>query len=163
MHPAPEITSDIHKALAASLFNMTWTYIDKPDRTVDETDTMIHAAHASRYHWSQVESHQPYHMARGEWQISRVYAILPRPEGALAHAQRCLAICEGNGIGDFDIAYAHEAMARAYAAAGNVELFAKHYQLAGAFGEAIADDEDRELLNSDLVTGPWYGMDLKAV
>jgi hypothetical protein len=158
MSAKPEITDDIHKALAASLFNMTWTYMDKADRTVEETDCMIHAAHASRYHWGQVTSHQPYHLARGEWQISRVYAILGRHEGALAHARRCLEICEAHGIGDFDIAYAHEAMARGYAAAGDAAKFGIHYKAAQEFGKEIAEKEDRDLLLGDLTAEPWFGM-----
>ncbi len=158
MTARPEITDDIHKALAASLFNATWTYMDKADRTDEETDCMIHAAHASRYHWEQVSSHQPYHLARGEWQVSRVYAILHRSEGALAHGQRCLEICEANGIGDFDIAYAHEALARGYAAAGDREGFRRHHLAAQQFGQEIADKEDRDLLLADLIAEPWFGM-----
>jgi hypothetical protein len=41
-----------HRRLGVALFNHTWTLIAKPDRTPAETDEMIHAAHASRYHWS---------------------------------------------------------------------------------------------------------------
>ena len=39
-------------ALAVDLFNYTWTLIEKPDRTAED-DAMIHAAHASRHHWSR--------------------------------------------------------------------------------------------------------------
>ena len=47
---------------------------------------MIHAAHASRYHWSQVG--EPVNVAHGEWQCSHVYAALGRAEPALHHARR---------------------------------------------------------------------------
>ena len=50
---------------------------------------MIHAAHAARYHWSKVGTKA--NLARGEWQVSRVYTVLERPEPALYHAHRCLA------------------------------------------------------------------------
>jgi len=43
---------------------------------------------------------------------------LNTPEPALCHAKRYLEICEESNIGDFDLAYAYEAMARAYAVAG---------------------------------------------
>ena len=42
---------------------------------------MLHAAHASRFHWGEVG--EPVNFARGEWQISRVYAVLGRPEPAI--------------------------------------------------------------------------------
>jgi hypothetical protein len=40
------------------------------------------------------------------------------PESAPYHAKRYLEVCKGNSIGSFDLAYAYEAMARAYAVAG---------------------------------------------
>ena len=40
-----------HKQFADDLFNQTWNLIDKQDRSPAETDRMINAAHASRYHW----------------------------------------------------------------------------------------------------------------
>src|SRR5437868_5663202 len=95
-----------HRHEAVSLFNEVWNYIEKHERTQDEIDTMIHAAHASRHHWSKVG--KAVNLARGEWQISRVYSIIGRSEPALYHATRCLEICEEHGIGDFDIAYAYE-------------------------------------------------------
>jgi hypothetical protein len=71
---------------------------------------MLHMAHASRYHWEQVGT--PANLARGEWLCSRVYAVLGRPEPALHHARRVVQICERNGIGDWDLAFSHEAVAR---------------------------------------------------
>ena len=72
---------------------------------------MLDAPHASRFHWGEVGT--AVNLARGEWQVSHVYAVLNRAEPALYHARRCLAICEANAIGDFDLAYAYEAIARA--------------------------------------------------
>ena len=73
---------------------------------------MIHAAHASRYHWGEAPECKPENLARGEWQVSRVYTVVGFPEAALRHARRCLDICEEHGLGDWDLAYAYEAVAR---------------------------------------------------
>ena len=78
---------------------MTWTLLEKTDRTPAQDDEMLHAAHASRYHWGEIGD--PVNLARGEWQCSRVYAILGRAEPALWHARRCLEIDEANGLGDW--------------------------------------------------------------
>ena len=67
---------------------------------------------------------------RGEWQVSRVYAVLNRPEPALWHARRCLDLCQQHGIGDFDLAFGYEAMGRAHAIAGQHEAAASYLQLA---------------------------------
>jgi len=139
-----------HRQLGADLFNFVWTLLEKPDRTQDEDDLMAHAAHASAYHWRQVG--EPRHFARSEWQCSRVYAVLGRPEPALHHARHCLDWCERGEVEDWDTPYAHEALARAYEVAGDGIAAERHLDLARELAERIADPEDRELLDRDLAT-----------
>lgn len=134
--------------LAKDLFNLTWTYLTKPVRTPAEDDLMLHAAHASCFHWSEVG--EPVHGARGHWQVARVNAVLKRPEAALHHAQRCLDICLENRIGDWDLAFAYEAIARAYRIAGNEPEFDRFLSLARQAAAEVAEAEDRELLEKDL-------------
>ena len=138
------------RQLAVDLFNYVWTLLEKTDRTPMQDDEMLHAAHASRYHWGEVG--EPVNFSRGEWQCSRVYAVLGRSEPALWHARRCLAICEEHGIGDFDIAFAWEAIARGSAVAGDRAAADAALARARELADGIAEDEDRELLESDLAT-----------
>ena len=142
------------KLLAAQLFNETWRLLELDGRSEHDDDRMIHAAHASRYHWGQVPSATPAHLARGEWQISRVYAVLGRGEPALHHARRVLELCQQNGIGDWDLAFAYEALARAHAVAGDAGPAREFTDRALAATEDIADDEDRDLVLADLETIP---------
>jgi hypothetical protein len=142
------------RLLAAQLFNQTWRLLEQAGRTRDDDDQMIHTAHASRYHWGQVLTATPVHLARGEWLISRVYAVLGRAEPALHHARRVLDLCQENGIGDFDLAFAHEALARAGAGAGDAGLARRHTDQALAAAGDITDGEDRDLLLADLETIP---------
>ncbi len=140
-------TRDIdHRRLGIDLFNNVWTFLAKQHRTRDEDDEMLHAAHASAFHWKQVGA--PENRARSEWQCSRVYAVLGRGEPALHHAQRCLDICLENGIGDWDLAFAYEALARAHRVAANDAEYRRNLELARLAGTEIADDEDRELLEN---------------
>jgi DNA-binding transcriptional MerR regulator len=143
-----------HRALGVTLFNHTWTLLEKADRTPDETDEMIHAAHASRFHWGRALDAVPANLARGEWQCSRVYAVLGRAEPALWHAQRCVAINEAAGVADWDIASAYEAMARASAVAGDRAATAEWKAKAEAALDGIADQDDRDLIEGDLATLP---------
>lgn len=113
---------------------------------------MIHMAHASRYHWGVVGG--PKELAIGEWQISRMYATLGRPEPSLYHAERCLEICKGHEVGDFPLAYAYEALARAFAIAGKSRERAACLKLAKAAGTKIRDGDDRKLFVKDLRTIP---------
>jgi hypothetical protein len=139
---------ETHREFAVDLFNLTWDLLDKTGRSADENDKMIHAAHASRFHWG--EAGTPLEFERGEWQISRVYSVLGRPEPALYHAQRCLAICEENDIGDFDIAFAYEAMARAYAVAGDAAKSKEYITLGEQASEQIEDKDNREYYDGEL-------------
>ena len=113
---------------------------------------MIHAAHASRFLWEDIG--EPVNHARGEWQVSRVYAVADRPEPALHHARRCLEIVEEHGVGDFDLACAHEALARAHATAGEREAAERHAALGREAAARIEEADDRELVLSDLDTLP---------
>jgi hypothetical protein len=109
---------------------------------------MVHAAHASRYHWGIVG--KPVNFARGEWQISRVYSILKRSEPASYHAKRCLQICKENKIGDFDLAYAYEALARVSKINHSRSDQAKYYDKSLKASDNIRDSQDRALLLKDL-------------
>jgi len=149
-----ELDPATRRKLAADLFNHTWTLLERTDRTPEQVDEMIHSAHASRYHWGEVTDREAVHLARGEWQCSRVYAVLGRAEPALWHARRCLEINEAAGTADWDIASAYEAMARAHLVAGDLDQVATWKAKAVAALDAIADPDDREIVEGDIVTLP---------
>ena len=136
-----------HRQLGVELFNEVWRLME----TREDDDRMLHAAHASRFHWGEAAEAGPANLARGEWQVSRVYVVLGRAEPALWHAQRCLAYCEGADLGDWDLAYAYEALARASALAGDPEA-AVWKAKAREAGDVIADPEDREHFDADFAT-----------
>ena len=137
-----------HKRAAITLFNLVWSLLDKKDRTKQEDDKMVHAVHASRFHWGEIGT--PVEFERGEWQISRVYSVLNRPQSALYHAERCLDICKENNIGDFDIAFAYEAMAFAYKVLGNEKLKTEFKKKGIHSLEDIKDKGDRDYAESEL-------------
>ena len=99
----PDLDLATRRALAVGLFNHVWTLLETTDRSAERDDEMLHAAHASRYHWGEVGEAR--NLAIGEWQCSRVYSVLERGEPALWHARRVLEICEREGIADFDLAF----------------------------------------------------------
>jgi hypothetical protein len=138
-----------HRRLGVDLFNEVWRLLESRE----DDDRMLHAAHASRFHWGEAEERRPENLARGEWQVSRVYSVLGRPEPAIWHARRCLEHCEANGIGDWDLAYAYEALTRAHALAGDGEA-AEWKARARSAGDAIADPEDREHFDEDFAALP---------
>jgi hypothetical protein len=80
--------------------------------------------------------------------------VLRRADSALHHAKRCLEICQQNNSGDFDIAFAYEAMARASTLAGDRPNCEKYVKLATEAGEQIKEAGDRDYFFNQLKTIP---------
>ncbi len=137
------------------LFNYTWMLLEKADRTDRESDLMVDAAHASRLFWE--EAGAPANHARSDWQVSHVYATVGSGEQAVSYAEKCLAICQAHAIGDWDLAYAFEALARGYAVAGDWEAAARYEMACREAAQQIAGAEDQKQLLDDLTTLPRPG------
>jgi hypothetical protein len=135
-----------HRQLGVDLFNEVWRLM----QTREDDDRMIHAVHASRFHWGEAPECKPENLARGEWQVSRVYTVVGLAEPALRHAHRCLDVCEANELGDWDLAYAYESVSRAYKTAGKDPEAQAYRRLAAE--APIADDDDRRHFLDDLAT-----------
>ena len=129
-----------HRALAVSLFNQTGDLLDK-SRTEEEDYLLVLMAHASCYHWSKVGT--TLEQARGEWQISRVHAVLGQGQIALWHAEQSLKLCLENGFGDIDLAFGYEAVARAYSILGKADEMQSAIDSAIAAAKLIESVEDQ--------------------
>lgn len=68
-----------------------------------------------------------------------------------------MQITNEHGFKDFDLAFANEAMARAYAALENMVECQKWLEKAMKAGELIAGSKDKKIFNGDLENGPWFG------
>ncbi|MBT3321835.1 MAG: hypothetical protein HN392_06080 [Anaerolineae bacterium] len=139
-----------HRKFAKETFNGTWNLLDKKERTKEEDAQMIRMAHASRYHWGEIGT--PLEFARSDWQISRVYAVLGFGVMAHKYAKTSLEHCEKNEIGDFDLAFAYEALARASAVSGDTPKGYGYLSLAESAGSDIAKKDDSEFFLNELKT-----------
>ncbi len=137
-----------HRKQAVENFNKTWDLMEKKDRTHEEDLEMIHTAHASRFHWGVVG--EALNFARGEWQISRVYSLLKMSDSALLHGNQSLTLCLENHIGNFDLAFAYEAVARGYQVKGDENKMEEYYSLALEAAQLITKKEDKEYFISEL-------------
>jgi hypothetical protein len=147
----PELDRETERRLASGLYNDVWRLMELPDRRPEQDDEMLHAAHASRYHWGRVG--EPVNLARGEWLCSRIYATLLRPEPAIWHAKRCLELLADYGGGEnWDEAAVYEALARAYSVAGNRDESRQWIAKAREALKSIPDEDDRKTIEADLKT-----------
>ncbi len=94
---------------------------------------------------------------RGQWMLSRVYAVLVKGEEALFYAEETARLTKEQDLKGFDLAYSYEALARANAAVGNKKEYAKWLEKAQKSGALILDEEDKKYFISDLESAPWFG------
>lgn len=156
-----DVDLECHEKMAKSSFNTVWNYLDKKDRTAGDDEDMVNAVHTSLYHWKTLVNNgkgEIVNIQRGEWIIARVYTVLKREAPALNHAKTCLKITLDNKIGDFDLAFSYEAMARASALSGNKDDYTKYYKLAEDAGNRIIDKEDKKYFFKDLKEGNWFNL-----
>ena len=148
---------EAHPQFAKQANGKVWGLLDKQARTKSDDEEMLHAAHASLFHW--LHAGTGLHQQRGEWMISRVRAVLGNGPESLRHAERCAEQTEEHAglMQDFDKAFSLEAIARAHALLGNGEEAARHIEIAQKAGDAIADEEDRKVFHDDFKGGEWHG------
>ena len=149
---------EAHQEFAKQTNRRVWDLIDQTSLTAGEEDELILVANTSLYHWKQVGG--AVQSQRGYWLLSRVYVVLGRVQDALDQAHKCHSITESYSkeMVDFDLAFDQEALARAYALAGEIELAREHLKSAEELGQAIQDKEDQKIFQGDLNSGDWYGI-----
>jgi DNA-binding transcriptional MerR regulator len=144
--------SDDERRLAVDLFNEVWRLLEQEGRGTEDDERMLHAAHASWWHWSNAGGDEQ--LAVGDWQCSRVYAVLGRAEPSLHHADRSLERAAAADLPTWVHAAAHEARARASAVAGDLDAARREADEARALCAKIDDPDDRDVIEGDLATLP---------
>jgi len=153
-----EIDQSEHHYLAIEMNQQVWALLGQAERDEKANRRMEHFALASMYHWHQSGKFKPVNAQRGHWLLSRVYAVLGQGNDALDYARRCMGLTKELDLKGFDLAYAHEAMARSLAALGDKDDAMDFHSQALAAGEGIAAEADREYFASDLKAGPWFDL-----
>ena len=139
-----------HRSMAASCFNKTWEYLRKSELSAEEAEEMVHASHASFWHWTQVEDHTPLNISIGTWQLARVYAVARLPERAEYFAQRCIEVGENNDLFPYFVGYGYEAKARAKALQGDGQAAQNLISKAKRLADQVQELDDRMVLLDDL-------------
>lgn len=137
-----------HKKEAARCFNRAWDRLEAKDRTPTAEFEMLDMAHASRYHWSFIGG--PRNEAINDWQLARVYSVLGEPKLALRYARACLELCERENLKGL-VHSANEALARAFASAGDYSAAKRHLAIARRqLSRAPLDAEGKKVYSDQL-------------
>lgn len=140
-----------HRYFAIECNNLAWTLVEKKDRTPDETERMISAAHAAMEHWREVGT--PINMARATTLVTTACVSAGLGDCAARSMHRMLACADAvdGEMGVFDTACVHSAAMCVFDLIGDVRECARHRSLAM---DALArcDDDERSVL------GVCYGL-----
>lgn len=153
-----DATAEWHRNAGIAANNSIWELLGEPTRTPDQDEDLLRRAYASAYHWARAARRGPVNEVRALYMQSKAWGAVGDHGRALDYADRCLAGCSDHGLADFDLAYAHEARARALAGSGRLDE--ARAALALARGVVIADDEDRRIVEDDVAAGPWFGLEV---
>ena len=134
----------------------TWNLLGKEDRNEQDDVRMVNFAQASLYHWRKSHKYEPVNEQRGQWMLSRVYAVLDKGKEALSFANEASRLTNEQDLKDFDQAYSYEALARANAALGNKKECVKWLEKAQNAATLIKREEDKKYFISDLESPPWF-------
>jgi uncharacterized protein YndB with AHSA1/START domain len=147
---AAEVAKDWHLQQASRANNAVFDLLEAEPF---DAEAALRGAYAAAFHWDRVASKQPANEVRALYLIGRAWLAAGAAEVAFDYGDRCLGGCLAAGLGDFDLAYAHELRARALHALGREAQARRDW--AEATSIAIADHEDREIVERDFAVSPW--------
>lgn len=143
MSTAPFDVPRAHRWFAVELNNLAWDLLEKSDRSPDDNERLVHAAHAACFHWLQagdVLNH-----LRAQCLLATVYAKVDLSEAAVRHAEKCLQLSEHAGAKQtaFDLATSHGCAASAYRLVGRLDDAQTQYQRAITAAARFDDPAER--------------------
>ena len=135
-----------HRRQGVEANNAVHGLLDQPVSPARD-EALLRHAYAAAYHWERATGRSPANDARAAYMVSRALSATGQHARALVSADTCLATCVEHGLADFDLAYAHEARARALHGLGRTEDAAAAWAQARAV--EVADPEDRAIVAAD--------------
>ena len=149
---AADPSAEWHRAQAIECNNSCWNLIEQPSRTAANDEELLRRAYSAAYHWQRARGAGPANEARALYMLAKVHLLAGLAERSLHYADACLGQCTQHGLADFDLAYAHEARARALRAVGREAEGLEVWAVARSV--PIADAEDQEIIDGDFADAP---------
>lgn len=145
MSEPPFDVAAAHRWFAVELNNRAWDLVEAAERTDEQTEEMLHTAHAAWLHWSQAGS--ALNQQRAECLLSTAYAAAGRIEPAVHYGRSCVRLSQqpDSEQTPFDQASAHGCLARALSLAGETEEAAEQHRRASLAAEGLTDAGEREV------------------
>ena len=125
--------------------NAAWDLVEASTRSREDTERMLSAAHAARWHWGAVGN--ALNALRCESLLAAAYLAADQAELSLHYAQRCLSqLSDCDAATPFDRAGAHASVACALATLDRRKEALDHYAQAKQHAAEL-DADDREVFD----------------
>jgi hypothetical protein len=134
--------------MAAMANNRAWTLAEMLQRTPEEDEELLHAAHAAMFFWNILGT--PSHRAHAALLLAHAYALLNLPEPAARYLGRSLPFFLQNECAPSELAFAHAIAANVAAVEGNRERHARHYSEAQTAAARIPAPEERRIFEATM-------------
>ncbi len=132
-----------HRYFAMEYNNRAWD-LSVRARTAGEDLEMLDAAHASALHWNAIGTEL--NRMRAMMLLAEVHALLGLAESATAYAEQMRSYFLEHDTPDWEIAFTHAIHAHAACVAGDIAIHRDSHSKALLALGAIADDEDRRIV-----------------
>jgi hypothetical protein len=153
--PIPEDRALWQRRLAAQANNRAWALTEMPSRSPEEDEEMLHAAHAAMYFWNIVGNQG--NKAHAAQLLAHVYATLGQPGPASRFLARSQPTFLAGSAEPWEQALAHAVAANVAAAMNDGHGHREHLRIATEQTAALADPEDRAVLEATLRVLPVPG------
>ena len=148
----PEEEPKWRRRLGSAANNRAWTLSEKPLRTVEEDEEMLHAAHASAHLWSTIGTER--NAAFAHLLLGQVHALLRNADLAERFAQSASRFFSSHASGPSELATMHAVAANAAHCRGDSASHAREYAAALSEMEAIANPQEKEIFLATLRVVP---------
>lgn len=153
--PTPEDVALWQRRLAGQANNRAWSLAEQASRSAEQDEEMLGAAHAAMYFWGIVGNDN--NKAHAAQLLAHVYAFLGMPDHAARYLAKAQPVLLASTAEPWERALAHAIAANVAAASGNSALHREHFDKATEQVAALADAEERAILEATLRVIPKPG------
>lgn len=133
-----------HRFFASTANNRAWQLAELPAKEVDVRE-LLNAAHAAAWHWQAAGD--DLNRMRAVMLLAQAHAMAGLGGTALAYADEMRAyFLATDTTPDWELGFVHAVHAYAASAAGSAEQHAHSYAQAGKAVRAIANEDDRNII-----------------
>ena len=144
----PEDELAWRRRLGSAANNCGWSLAEKLNRSAEEDQEMLNAAHASMHLWSTIGTAR--NIALGQLLLGQVHSLLGNAQYAMRYATAAYDYFVSNQAAPWELALAHAVHVNAAHCCGNASLHESSYRQAEALVASLIDPEECKIIQANM-------------